>query len=159
MILSLSFKLLIRRGKIFCKFSLNQRYRVLCRASVDVLWKQLVNLADVSWHPFIDRTNAPKGLIAKPGLIYQAVTRLTPIPVRVFVERVSPGELLSVRFLALPGIENRVTYQFESTVCGTYISYSVTMRGLLSPLLWWWVRPYVDRVASSLARAAESAIA
>ncbi|MDB9313948.1 SRPBCC family protein [Spirulina sp. CS-785/01] len=159
MILHFSFKLMVGRGKILCKFSLNKRYRVLCNASVDALWQKLVNLADVSWHPLFDRSNAPRGLVAKPGLIYQVVTRFTPIPVRIFIEQVSPRELLSVRFLAIPGIENRVTYQVESTVCGTYVSYSVTMRGWLSPVLWWIIRPYVARVASDLANAAERRVA
>jgi hypothetical protein len=78
-----------------------------------------------------------------------------PIPVRVFVERVRPGELFSLRLIAIPGIEKRVTYQVESTVCGTYVSYSVTLRGWLSPLVWWLIRPYEARVASELATAAE----
>ncbi|NEO45993.1 MAG: SRPBCC family protein, partial [Moorea sp. SIO4A3] len=114
-----------------------------------------INLADVSWNPLLSSTNAPKGLMAKPGLIYQVVTRLIPIPVRIFVERVLPGELLSIRFLAIPGVENRVTYQVESTLCGTYISYSVTLKGWLSPLIWWMIRPYVARVVFELAQAAE----
>lgn len=155
MIFQISFKLLVARGKIFCQFALNKRYRVLCRASVDVLWQKLMNLADVSWNPLLARTNAPDGLMAKPGLIYQVVTRFTPIPIRIFVEQVDPRRLLSVRFLAIPGVENRVTYQFESSVCGTYISYSVTLRGLLSPVLWWVIRPYVARVAANLAQAVE----
>ncbi len=159
MIFQISFQLLVARGKIFCKFALNKRYRVLCRASVDVLWQKLSNLADVSWNPLLDRTNVPQGLIPKPGLIYQAVTRFTPIPIRIFVEQVDPRRLLSIRFLAIPGVENRITYQFESSVCGTYISYSVTMQGWLSPLLWWVIRPYAARVAANLARAVESQMA
>lgn len=155
MIFQISLKLLVARGQIFCQFRLNKRYRVLCRASVDVLWQKLINLADVSWNPLLARTNVPAGLMAKPGLIYQVVTRFTPIPIRIFVEQVDPRKLLSVRFLAIPGVENRVTYQFESSVCGTYISYSVTLRGLLSPLLWWVIRPYVARVADNLAQAVE----
>ncbi|WP_026079533.1 hypothetical protein [Spirulina subsalsa] len=155
MILHFSFKLLVSRGKIFCRFSLNKQYRVLCHASVDTLWQKIINLADVSWHPIINQTNVPNGLVPKPGLIYQVVTRFTPIPIRIFVEQVCPRELLSVRFLAIPGIENRVTYRVESTVCGTYVSYSVTLRGWLSPFLWWVIRPYVARVAANLAHAAE----
>lgn len=154
-ILNLSFNLIRRRRRNCCEFSLFKTYRVLSNAPVDILWQTLVNLADVSWHPLLSSTNAPRGLIAKPGLIYQVVTRLIPIPVRIFVERVRPGELLSVRFIAIPGIEKRVTYQVESTLIGTYVSYSVTLRGWFSPLLWCLIRPYAARVASELAQAAE----
>ena len=154
-ILNFSFKLIAGREGIWCKFTLFKTYRALSTAPVDVLWQKIINLADVSWHPLLSSTNAPSGLIAKPGLIYQVVTRLIPIPVRIFVELVRPGELLSVRFLAIPGLEKRVTYQIESTVCGTYVSYSVTLRGWLSPLIWWLIRPYAARVASELAQAAE----
>ncbi|NER51087.1 MAG: SRPBCC family protein [Symploca sp. SIO1A3] len=159
MILNFSFKLTASQDGILCKFSLFKTYRVMSNAPVEVLWQKLINLADVSWHPLLSSTNAPRGLIAKPGLIYQVVTRLIPIPVRVFVERVLPGELLSVRMLAIPGVENRVTYQVESTLCGTYVSCSVTLRGWLSPLLWWFIRPYAARVASELAQAAEHQVA
>nr|WP_199329165.1 SRPBCC family protein [Coleofasciculus sp. FACHB-1120] len=130
-------------------------YRAVSSASVDVLWQKLINLGDVSWHPLLASTNVPSGLIAKPGLIYKVVTRWLPIPIRVFVERVRPCELLSVRMLAIPGVEKRVTYQVESTVCGTYVSYSVTLRGWLSPLIWWMIGSYSARVASELAQAAE----
>lgn len=78
-----------------------------------------------------------------------------PIPIRVFVERVRPCELFSARVLAIPGVEKRVTYQVESTVCGTYVSYSVTLRGWLSPLIWWMIRSSSARVAAELASAAE----
>jgi len=71
------------------------------------------------------------------------------------VERVRPGELFSVRILVMPGLEEQVTYQVESTVCGTCVSYSVTLRGWLSPLLWSLMRPYAARVASDLVQAAE----
>jgi len=128
---------------------------VISTAPVDVLWRKIVNLADVSWHPLFSKTNVPLGLLAKPGLIYQAVTRLTPIPIRLFVENVRPGELLSLRVLTIPGMEQKITYQIESAVCGSYISYSVTLRGWLSPFIWWWIKPYSDRVASDLAQAAE----
>jgi hypothetical protein len=154
-ILNFSFKLIAAKGRLFCKFSLFKTYRAVSSAPVDVLWQKLIDIADVSWHPLFSKTNVPLGLIAKPGLIYQAVTRLTPIPVRVFVENVRPGELLSIRILAIPGMEQKITYQIESTLCGTYISYSVTLRGWLSPLVWWWIRPYSARVASELASAAE----
>jgi hypothetical protein len=154
-ILNFSFKLIAAKGKLFCKFSLFKTYRVVSTASVDVLWQKLINIADVSWHPLISSTNAPNGSIAKPGLIYQVVTRLTPIPIRLFVENVLPGELLSLRVLAIPGIEQKITYKVESTLCGTCISYSITLKGWLSPLVWWWIKPYSDRVASELAHAAE----
>lgn len=130
-------------------------YQAVSSASVDTLWQTISNLADVSWHPLIARTNVPKGLIPKPGLIYQAVTRFSPFPIRIFVERVSPRELLSVRILALPGVEEHVTYRVESTVCGTQVSYSVTLKGWLSPLVWSLTRSYAARVASELAHAAE----
>ena len=155
MILHFSLKLGAAQGKLFCSFSCNKTYRVISTAPVDVLWRKIVNLADVSWHPLFSKTNVPLGLLAKPGLIYQAVTRLTPIPIRLFVENVRPGELLSLRVLAIPGMEQKITYQIESAVCGSYISYSVTLRGWLSPFIWWWIKPYSDRVAVELAQAAE----
>lgn len=130
-------------------------YQAISSASVDDLWQKVVNLADVSWHPLIASTNAPRGLLPKPGLIYRAVTRLIPIPIRIFVERVLPQELLTVRILALPGVEERVTYRVESTVCGTRVSYSVTLRGWLSPLVWSIIKPFAARVAAELVQAAE----
>ena len=138
-------------------FSLARTYQALSSASVDVLWQKVTDLADVSWHPLLASTNVPKGLVAKPGLIYQAVTRSLPIPIpiRIFVEQVQPKQLLSVRILTLPGLEERVTYKVESTVCGTEISYSVTLRGWLSPLIWSLIRPSAARVATQLAHAAE----
>lgn len=132
-----------------------QTYQAISTASVDILWQKVVDLADVSWHPLIARTNVPSGLIPKPGLIYRAVTRLFPIPIQIFVERVLPRELLSIRILALPGVEERVTYRIESTLCGTQVSYSVTLRGWLSPFVWSIIRPYAARVAKELAQAAE----
>ncbi|MBF2079548.1 MAG: SRPBCC family protein [Synechococcales cyanobacterium T60_A2020_003] len=141
--------------KISARRSFVRTYQAISTASVDALWQKVENLADVSWHPVIISTNAPNGLLPTPGLIYQAVTCFFPIPIRIFVERVNPRELLSIRILALPGLEERVTYQVESTVCGTQISYSVTLRGWLSPLVWSVIRPYAARVASQLAQAAE----
>jgi len=155
MILNFSFKFIAGKEGLTCGYALARTYRALSSASVDVLWQKLMNLADVSWHPLLTSTNAPRGLIAKPGLIYYAVTRLTPIPIRIFVERVRPEELLSFRILAIPGVEKRVTYQVESTVWGTYISFSVTLRGWLSPLVWVLIQPYTARVAAELAQAAE----
>jgi len=134
---------------------LAETFQAVSSVSVDILWRKVVNLADVSWHPLLASTNAPKGLIPKPGLIYEAVSRLSPIPIRIFVERVLPKEMLSVRVLAIPGLEERVTYQVESTVCGTRLSYSVTLRGWLSPLVWSYIRPYAARVAAELVQAAE----
>lgn len=148
-------KLRRKSGRFRC--SLARTYQVISSASVDDLWKKVSNLADVSWHPLISSTNVPDGLIVKPGLIYQAVTRLSPIPVRIFVECVAPRELLSVRILAMPGVEERVTYKVESTVCGTRIFYSVTLQGWLSPVVWSLIRPYAARVASELAQSAEQA--
>lgn len=147
----------IRSKRRSFRCSLARTYRAISSASVDELWQKVVDLADVSWHPLLASTNVPYGLVPKPGLIFQAVTRLGPIPVRIFVERVRPGELLSIRVLAIPGVEERVTYQVESTVCGNYVSYSVTLRGWLSPLIWSLSRPYAARVAQALASAAEQA--
>ena len=150
-------KFIHRQGCWFC-CSLARTYREISSASVDELWQKVVDLADVSWHPVLARTNVPYGLVPQPGLIYQAVTRLGPIPIRIFVECVSPRELLSVRVLAIPGVEERLTYRVESTVCGTCVSYSVTLRGWLSPLIWSLSRPYAARVASALAAAAEQPV-
>ena len=149
-------KFIHRKRRRFCA-SLVRTYREISPVSVDELWQKLVDLADVSWHPLLKSTNVPSGLVPKPGLIFQAVTRLSPIPIRIFVERVSPRELLSIRVLAIPGVEERLTYRVESTVCGTCLSYSVTLRGWLSPLIWSFSRPYADRVARALIDAVEEA--
>jgi hypothetical protein len=145
----------IYRKHRWFRCSLARTYQVISPASADELWKKVVDLADVSWHPLLASTNVPYGLVPKPGLIFQAVTRLGPIPIRIFVEHVRPGELLSVRVLAIPGLEERVTYQVESTVCGNFVSYSVTLNGWLSPLIWSLIRPHAARVAAALAAAAE----
>ncbi|GAB4327289.1 MAG: SRPBCC family protein [Leptolyngbyaceae cyanobacterium] len=137
--------------------SLVRTYEVISTASVDDLWRTITDLTDVSWHPILSSTNVPNGLVVKPGLIYQAFTRLIPIPVRIFVERVRPKELLSVRILVMPGLEEQVTYQVQSTVCGACVSYSVTLRGWLSPLFWSLIRPCAARVASQLVQCAEQA--
>ncbi len=149
-------KFIHRKRRRFCA-SLVRTYREISSASVDELWQKVADLADVSWHPLFKSTNVPYGLVPKPGLIYWAVTRLSPIPIQIFVERVNPRELLSIRILALPGIEERITYKVESTVCGTCLSYSVTLRGWLSPLIWSFSRPYADRVARALVDAVEEA--
>jgi len=149
-------KFVHRKRRRFC-VSLVQTYREISSASVDELWQKVVDLTDVSWHPLLKSTNVPYGLVPKPGLIYKAVTRFSPIPIRIFVERVNPRELLSIRVMAIPGVEERITYQVESTVCGTCLSYSVTLSGWLSPLIWSLFRPYVDRVARSLVESVEQA--
>ena len=131
--------------------------REISSATVDELWQQVVDLTDVSWHPLLKSTNVPYGLVPKPGLIFQAMTRFSPIPIRIFVEHVNPREMLSIRVLAIPGVEERVIYKVESTVCGTCLSYSVTLSGWLSPLIWSLTRPYVERVARSLVEAVEKA--
>jgi hypothetical protein len=138
-------------------WSLARSYQAISSASVDLIWKKVNNLADVSWHPLIASTNAPYGLVAKPGLIYQAVSRLfIPLPMRIFVERVRPRELLSIRIMALPGVEERVIYRIESGGCGTCISYSVMLRGWLSPLIWSLIRAQAAQVANQLALSAEA---
>lgn len=135
---------------------LEKSYRIVSTASVETLWQTINNLADVSWHPLLTSTNAPRGLSPKPGLIYRAFTRLCPIPVSIFVERVLPQELISIRVLPVPGLEERVTYELKSTLGGTQISYSVTLQGWLSPLAWSLLRPYAAKVATALAEAAEA---
>lgn len=145
-----------RTGKRF-QCSLARTYQAISSASVDDLWRKVVDLADVSWHPLISSTNVPHGLVVKPGLIYRAVTRWSPIPVQIFVELVRPRELLTVRVIAMPGIEERITYKVESTVCGTRVSYSVSLTGLLSPLVWSLIRPYAARVAEELVQTVEQA--
>lgn len=147
----------IYRKHLWFRCSLARTYQVISSASADELWKKVVDLADVSWHPLLASTNVPYGLVPKPGLIFQAVTRLGPIPIRIFVEHVRPGELLSVRVMAIPGLEERVTYQVEPTVCGNFVSYSVTLNGWLSPLIWSLIQPHAARVATALAAAAEQA--
>ena len=148
-------KLIHSKRRRFCA-SLVRTYREISSASVDELWQKVVDLTDVSWHPLLKSTNVPLGLVPKPGLIFQAVTRFWPIPIRIFVERVSPKQTLSIRVLAIPGIEERIIYQVESTLCGSYLSYSVTLRGWLSPLIWSLSRPYVDRVARALIESVEN---
>lgn len=133
-------------------------YEALSTAPIETLWQTLTNLADMStWHPLIDSTNAPRGLTAKPGLIYRVIPRWLPIPVQIFVERVSPHELISIRLFPVPGLEERVVYRLESTVWGTQISYSVCLRGWLSPVAWSVLKPFASKVAEAIAKAAEEA--
>jgi len=115
----------------------------------------LTNLAN--WHPSINATNAPLGQRAKPGLIYKAFSRYIPISTPIFVERVLPGELLSIRLFPLPGVQERVTYRIVSTLCGTCVLYSITLSGWLSPLVWPMLKPQAPRVAVALVQAAEAA--
>lgn len=142
-------------GQKFSQNFLIRTFQATSSASVDELWQTITNLADVTWHPILASTNVPKGLVVKPGLIYQAVTRVIPIPIRIFVERVSPQTMLSARILVMPGLEEQVTYQVQSTVCGTTVSYSVTLRGWLSPLVWSFMRPCAARVALNLVQSVE----
>ena len=96
----------------------------------ETLWQTVTNLADVAaWPPLITRTNAPQGQRAKPGLIYRAFSRYLPVSTQIFIERVLPGELLSVRVFPLPGLQERATYRIVSTICGTCVFYSVTLSG------------------------------
>jgi hypothetical protein len=139
--------------------SLVKTYEAITSASVDQLWQVVTNLADMSWHPILASTNVPNGLVIRPGLMYQAVTRRIPIPIQIFVERVRPNELLSVRILVMPGLEEQVSYHIESRVCGACVSYSVSLRGWLSPLFWSLIRPCAAQVAFKLVQSAEQAMA
>lgn len=138
------------------RWSLVKTYRAISSAPVDTIWRKITDVADVSWHPLIAKTNVPYGLVAKPGLIYRAVSRVFPMSFQVFVERVKPNQLISVRVFAWPGLEERVTYQIESDVTGTFISYSVMLRGWLAPLAWSFLRGSAETMAERLAKAAET---
>jgi hypothetical protein len=144
----------IQKPSATLRWTFVKRYRALTPASVDLTWQKMIDLADLSWHPLIASTNVPYGLVPKPGLIYEAINRLVPLPFRMFVEGVRPQQLLSIRILGLPGLEERVTYQIESSVCGTYISYCVMLRGWLAPLAWSFLKGYAAKVADQLAEAA-----
>ncbi len=144
----------IQKRRSTLRWTFVKRYRALTPASVDLTWQKIIDLADLSWHPLIARTNVPYGLVPKPGLIYEAINRLVPLPFQMFVEGVRPQQLLSIRILGLPGLEERVTYQVESSVCGTYISYCVMLRGWLAPLAWSFLKGYAAKVADQLAEAA-----
>ena len=134
-----------------------QTFQATTSASVEELWQTITNLADVTWHPILASTNVPQGLVVKPGLIYQAVTRFIPIPIQIFVERVKPQTMLSVRILVMPGLEEQITYQVQSSVCGASVSYSVTLRGWLSPIVGSFMRPCAAKVALNLVQAVEKA--
>ena len=125
-------------------------------ASADTLWRIVNNLSDLeTWHPLVTGTNAPRGQQAKPGLIYRTMSRYLPVSTQVFVERVLPGELVSMRVFPFPGLQERVTYRIVSTLCGTCVLYSITLSGWLSPLAWPVVKPQVTKVAAALVEAAE----
>jgi len=131
-------------------------YWTASTAPAETLWQMVTNLADLSsWHPLITSTNAPQGQSAKPGLIYRAVMPYLPISTQILVERVLPGELLSIRLFPLPGLQERVTYRIVSTLCGTCVLYSINLSGWLSPLAWPVVKPHATKVAAALVEAAE----
>lgn len=135
-------------------------YKALSSAPIETIWQIINDVAEMSsWHPLITSTNAPRGLTAKPGLIYRVIPRWLPIPIRIFVERVSHHELISVRLFPMPGLEERVVYRLESTVCGTQVSYSVILRGWLSPVVWSVLKPFAAKVAGAIAKAAEETAA
>lgn len=134
----------------------SSHYWATSSASAETLWQMVTNLADLdTWHPLIASTNAPRGQKAKPGLIYRVASRYFPISTQIFVERVLPGELLSIRLFPLPGLQERVTYRIISTLCGTCVLYSITLSGWLSPLAWPVVKPHATKVAAALVAAAE----
>jgi len=140
------------------RYTTEHNYWVSSTAPAETLWQTVNNLADLdAWHPLIDSTNAPHGQDAKPGLIYRAFSRYLPLSTQIFVERVLPGELLSVRVFPLPGVQERATYRIVSTLCGTCVLYSITLSGWLTPLIWPMVKPQITQVATSLVEAAELA--
>lgn len=133
-----------------------RNYWTASSAPAEILWKMVIDLANfASWHPLISSTNAPYGQTAKPGLIYRVCSRYFPLSTQVFVERVQPGELLSIRLFPFPGLQERVTYRIVSTICGTCVLYSITLSGWLSPLAWPMMKPHAVKVAAALVQAAE----
>ncbi|MBT9311400.1 SRPBCC family protein [Leptothoe kymatousa] len=138
--------------------TLAKHYQVSSTASIETLWQTINDLAGLaSWHPLITSTNAPNGQQAKPGLIYRVFARWVPVPIKIFVENVLPGEYISLRIFPLPGVEERAIYRLESGLYGTLVSYSVELKGWLSPVAWSFLQPYAARVADALAQAAEQA--
>ncbi|MEM6254328.1 MAG: SRPBCC family protein [Cyanobacteria bacterium P01_D01_bin.156] len=136
--------------------TLEKHYQVSSTASIEILWQTINDLAGLSsWHPLITSTNAPNGQQAKPGLIYRVFARWVPVPIKIFVENVLPGEYISLRMFPIPGLQERTIYRLESALCGTLISYSIELKGWLSPVAWSFLRPYAARVADALAQAAE----
>ncbi len=138
--------------------TLEKHYQVSSTASVEALWQKMNDLAGLaSWHPLITGTNAPNGQQATPGLIYRVFARWVPVPIKIFVEGVLPGEYISLRIFPVPGLEERAVFRLESALCGTQISYSIELKGWLSPVAWSLLRPYAARVAAALAQATEQA--
>ncbi|MCM1981347.1 SRPBCC family protein [Lyngbya confervoides] len=154
--MSLPFWLRRFRRQPYLRWKLVKTYRAISAASVETIWGKLSDVTDVSWHPLLVKTDVPFGLQAKPGLIYRAMNRWIPVPCRMFVEKVNPNQFISIRILAFPGLEERVTYQLSSDVKGTFISYSVMLRGWLTPLVWSFLRGPAEKVATRLASAAET---
>ena len=135
-----------------------RNYWAKSTATADTLWQMVSDLTDIAvWHPLITSTNAPRGQRATPGLIYRAFNRYFPGSTPIFVERVLPGELLSVRLFPFPGLQERVTYRIVSTLFGTCVLYSMTLSGWLSPLVWPMLKPQATKVAVALVQAAEDA--
>lgn len=133
-----------------------RNYWTASTAPAEIVWQMVIDLTNfAAWHPLISSTNAPYGQRAKPGLIYRVCSRYFPLSTRVFVERVQPGELLSIRLFPFPGLQERVTYRIVSTICGTCVLYSITLSGWLSPLAWPMMKPHAVRVAAALVQAAE----
>ena len=133
-----------------------RNYWTASTAPAEIIWQMVTDLASfATWHPLISSTNAPYGQTATPGLIYRVCSRYFPLSTQVFVERVQPGELLSIRLFPFPGLQERVTYRIVSTICGTCVLYSVTLSGWLSPLAWAMMRPQTVKVAAALVQAAE----
>lgn len=136
--------------------SRQRNYWTASTAPAEIIWQMVTDLASfATWHPLISSTNAPYGQIAKPGLIYRVCSRYFPLSTQVFVERVQPGELLSIRLFPFPGLQEHVTYRIVSTICGTCVLYSITLSGWLSPLAWPMMKPHAVKVAAALVQAAE----
>ena len=133
-----------------------RNYWTASTAPAEIIWQMVTDLTRfAAWHPLISSTNVPYGQTAKPGLIYRVCSRYFPLSTRVFVERVQPGELLSIRLFPFPGLQERVTYRIVSTICGTCVLYSITLSGWLSPLAWPMMKPHAVKVAAALVQAAE----
>ncbi|PZO17875.1 MAG: hypothetical protein DCF25_10530 [Leptolyngbya foveolarum] len=134
-----------------------RNYWTASTAPAEIIWQMVTDLASLAtWHPLISSTNAPYGQTATPGLIYRVCSRYFPLSTQVFVERVQPGELLSIRLFPFPGLQERVTYRIVSTICGgTCVLYSITLSGWLSPIAWAMMKPHAVKVAAALVQAAE----
>ena len=140
------------------RWTIVKTYRAMSPASIESIWARISDLADVSWNPMLCSSEAPEGLKAKPGLIVKAMSQWLPVPSHLFVEEVQPHQFLSIRVLALPGLEERVTYQLASDVKGTFISYSIMLRGWLTPIFWPFLHFSAQRVASQLAQANNASV-